>query len=140
MSAQIGVLLLVLAFLAVLAFAVALAYRAGRSHWVGEGYKQGLRQGAFEAHRDALHAARADGRRFEVLFTDWGAQYGDMRWRWTIWDADRWLLLEVDPETGAKGIESPLMLGNAATKPMAEAEALAWLSVESANSLVLGLS
>lgn len=88
-----------------------------------------------------LDEARADGIRYELLVRDWGDEYGDMRFRWTIFDADRHTRAvryvgEPDPQ-GVEGVEVPYMLGNAATRPLAEAQALAWLATRNAEKVVL---
>lgn len=77
--------------------------------------------------------AREGLRRFEVQITDWAEQddaYDDspMRFRWSIWDADRdykVLVLGQSPE--ADGL---LMLGNAPTRDQAYDEAMEWLTTQ----------
>lgn len=84
---------------------------------------------ALHNHRRAmLSAARAGAKvRFEVQVDDWeeAAPEPAMRWRWTVWDADRAL-------TGANddlriGVDIPFMLGNAATKGLAIRDATVWV-------------
>lgn len=69
--------------------------------------------------------------RLELAVNDWGESFGDMRWRWTIYDMDRLLVMAahnvVDTDDEVPGVTIPFMLGNAPTKAMAEAEGLAWM-------------
>lgn len=66
--------------------------------------------------------------RYEVQIADFGAEYESMRYRWNIWDADRLLLVETRPDLAEEvGISTPFMLGNAATRLEAEAQAMDWL-------------
>jgi hypothetical protein len=110
---------------------------------VGSGFRKSVRE-AETAHRvveanrrwqdkvdSALYQSREHGVRYGVLFSDWGdLSIRGMRWRWTVWDADRFLVLVARNNVNAlapEGFETPFMLGNAATRPLAEAEALAWI-------------
>lgn len=70
--------------------------------------------------------------RVELVLSDWGAEHGEMRWRWTLWDADRVMHTILDEETHRLmtpriGFTSPYMLGNQPTKALAQASALAWM-------------
>lgn len=70
-----------------------------------------------------------DQPRYEIRLDDWGSAYPerDMRFRWTIWDADWALVTEVDPEHSEIGVEKPVMLGNAPTMGAALKEAVTWV-------------
>lgn len=91
---------------------------------------------------DLLMETRNGAVRYEIEVTDWGAEHGEMRWRWTIWDADRVLRQAIVvakdlPGQDEEGVLRPYMLGNAPTRPLAEAEALAWMATENAPSAVI---
>jgi hypothetical protein len=115
------------------------AIRADR-RWAGEVERYlGLAQAQkAEEYREVLRQTRGSATwRAEVAIEDWGVDQGEMRWRWTIWDADRALLVMIDPATQALGIEIPVMLGNSATKIAALREAVLWVNEQGAKTIVL---
>ena len=101
-----------------------------------------VRKAVGEALRKQAHdlyvetTAPDDTVRYELVVTDFGEPYGDMRYRWTLWNADAVLAVAAEVAVGQVGIDVPYMLGNAQTWPLAEAEALAWIAVarQSENS------
>lgn len=101
--------------------------------------KLALTQATYHSTRlsDLLSTLRHGSVRYEVEFTDWGSGHLDMRFRWTIWDADRMLVLLADPNAAPEGLMIPFMLGNAKTRAMAEAQALGWVHLQSANKVVI---
>lgn len=88
-----------------------------------------------------LSATRgASTMRFEISVDDWGpyAPNPEMRWRWTIWDADRLTLAALEPTAPASiGVEIPAMLGNAPTKMKALDDALHWVLEEGGTVVVV---
>jgi hypothetical protein len=98
-----------------------------------EGYLEGS---AGATHVERLRVEEIFRRmpeRYEVFVNDWGPEHGDMRFRWAIFEADAEFDLalwpeQYDPKRDEPGIQSPYMLGNAATRALAEARALAWIA------------
>lgn len=64
--------------------------------------------------------------RFEIQLNDWGEEYEDMRWRYTIWDADIVMRAVFHPEIEMM----PMFLGNRPTREEAERAALDWVHKE----------
>lgn len=120
--------------------------RGEESRWYESGWEDG-RAWLERRIEDAMPPER-----LEVLFEDWGVEHGPMRWRWAVWSADRALdvlvhedLEQRSPQDVVVGIHAPYMLGNAPTRALAEAEALAWIHGEGTgtalydpNRLVVG--
>ena len=71
--------------------------------------------------------------KYEVMLTDWDGEVPEeMRWRWTVWDADRYERIYgipgFDPYVDSViGCTSPYMLGNAPTEDQARTEAQTWI-------------
>lgn len=68
-------------------------------------------------------------RRVDVIVSDWGPEHGEMRWRWTIWDADP-SADDRAQETTIVGYDVPFMLGNAPTRTGAFDAAMGWISAQ----------
>lgn len=93
-------------------------------------------RGALEAMLLATRGANPI--RFEISLDDWGPVQGAMRWRWTIWDADRQTLARLESDAAASiGVEIPVMLGNAPTKSSALIAALNWVLDEGGTVVVV---
>lgn len=142
---------------AVLVLVAALAYccyRWGRHDGKAAGLLDGWERGREEMRntytfrrREAFHQVLEATRepmepgsvrnsiRYEVIVVDWGVEEGPMRWRWTVWDADRLLEAQVRevPEIGSK---MPFMLGNAPTKSEAVRDAALWVMDQRAESTI----
>lgn len=103
-----------------------------------EGYYRGLGTER-ERLRELIVRGRAGKSRAEILLSDWGEEHADMRWRWTIWDADALVWTEVATAPRQKlGFEVPLMLGNAPSKAGAALTALGWiLDQENLDSITI---
>lgn len=87
---------------------------------------------------ELLSILRVRGVRYEILLSDWGVDATEMRWRWVALDADRHLRTELDEDPeGDTGVTEAYMLGNAPTRAMAEAEALAWVAKQGASTVVV---
>lgn len=128
--------------LVICALVVLLALVARRSvQWrrVEQSGRQEDREAFWQYKARTVLQETRDGRprRYEVTISDWGVERGPMRYRWAVWDADRHLVIVVDPEADRMGLEIPFMLGNAPTAPMAEAEALAWVHKQGSDSVVV---
>lgn len=90
----------------------------------------------FNDAKHLLQISRSDGVRYEVEFNDWGEEHLDMRYRWTIWDADRYILMLYFPQS-IEGVLVPYMLGNAPTREVAETEAMDWVRKHDLDSIVV---
>ena len=94
-------------------------------------------QQANERRKLLGHMRSTYGWRAEIVLQDWGAEEGEMRWRWTVWDADRALAVLVDPTTEGPGFNLPVMLGNAPTKYKALNDAVLWVTEYGADAIVV---
>ena len=81
-----------------------------------------------------LLGARDESVRYEIETFDWGIEFLDMRYRWTVWDADRLLAVRVGSSVDEIGTTVPYMLGNAPTRQEAQAQALVWVQTQEQTS------
>lgn len=78
---------------------------------------------------DAQRALLEPPARFEIRVVDWGIEYGEMRFRWTIFEADAVVRLALTLPADL----NPTMLGNAPTREEAYAAALLWVEEHTVN-------
>jgi hypothetical protein len=127
-----------------IALGAALVSAALTYRWTRADFQQRIEQagnrGRKDGYRHAYETSIHDGRRVEIRVSDWTGAVHDpaMSFRWTLWDADRvQRLLAEGAEAPVEGIEVPYHLGNAPTRPLAEAEALAWIKTHAPESHVV---
>lgn len=131
---MIAVVFVIAAFLVVLAFVV-LIVLLGRSHesqyvgpWSLADLESCLDPGDVSTVDNALaHMLR----HYQVTIDDWGPEFEDLRFRWTVYDrrSDRAQFLQpLRDWSEVLGIGTPYMLGNALTAEQAYDEATDWMS------------
>lgn len=85
-----------------------------------ESFTLGVEAGAARCIQETLALNRAKGVRVLIDVNDFGEEWGEVRWHWTLWDADRYLL----PGTQELGCTRPYREGAAPLQGLAYSQAL----------------